>query len=74
MKAASRLPGGFTKRRLCVSNREGRGVADMAEDRNQIEPEEHDPDREAPAKDDDDEMLLFVLANALVPIFFRRRR
>lgn len=45
----------------------------MAEDRNEIEPEEGDPKGETPSSDDDD-MFLFVLANAMVPIFFRRRR
>jgi hypothetical protein len=45
----------------------------MAENGNQIDPDGSDPNREPPSKDDDDDMFLFVLANAIVPIFFRRR-
>jgi len=46
----------------------------MADDRNEIESDEGDPSRETPQSNDDDDMFLFVLANAMVPIFFRRRR
>lgn len=44
----------------------------MAEDKSQ-EPEEREPSPETPSNDEDD-LLLRVLASALVPIFFRRRR
>jgi hypothetical protein len=46
----------------------------MEEDRNDTGPEEGDPKQQGTPSNDDDEMFLFVLANALVPIFFRRRR
>ena len=45
----------------------------MAEDGNQNDPDESEPNREPTSNDDDDDMFLFVLANAIVPIFFRRR-
>jgi hypothetical protein len=46
----------------------------MADDTDQTERDESDPNQGAPAANDADDVLLFALASALVPIFFRRRR
>jgi hypothetical protein len=51
-----------------------RGQAEMADETKDTEPEETEPNQEPNPGDDDGDVLLFALASALVPIFFRRRR
>jgi hypothetical protein len=47
----------------------------MADGKDETEPEKSDPKQPAgPTDGDEDDVLLFALASALVPIFFRRRR